>query len=85
LSNSFFIEGTFGGAYHDGPLSWHAPDYRSSYGCRLNFHESGSLGFGLDENWRMMATVEHMSNGGLCEPNAGLTTYGVRLGCKFNP
>jgi hypothetical protein len=29
--------------------------------------------------------VEHMSNGGLCEPNAGLSNYGARLGYKFNP
>jgi Lipid A 3-O-deacylase (PagL)/Pyridine nucleotide-disulphide oxidoreductase len=85
LIYSLFIEATVGGAYHDGPLSSHGPEYRSSYGCRLNFHESGSLGLELDQTWRIMATVEHMSNGGLCEPNAGLTSYGVRLGYKLNP
>jgi lipid A 3-O-deacylase len=85
LFNVLFVEGTFGGAYHDGPLTSQGPDYRSAYGCRLNFHESASVGAALGEHWRIMATVEHMSNALLCQPNAGLTDYGVRLGYKFNP
>jgi lipid A 3-O-deacylase len=85
LFNILFIEGTFAGAYHDGPLTSTFPNYRSAYGCRLNFHESASAGVELGGNWRIMATIDHMSNGGLCEPNAGLTSYGARLGYKFNP
>ena len=84
LFKVLFVEGTFGAAYHDGPLTSGYP-YRTSYGCRVNFHESASLGVELGANWRIMATVEHMSNGGLCEPNAGLSNYGARLGYKFNP
>ena len=34
---------------------------------------------------RIVTTIEHMSNGKLCDPNAGLTNLGVRLGYKFNP
>jgi hypothetical protein len=30
-----------------------------------------------------MATVEHMSNAGLCSQNRGLTNVGVRLGYTF--
>jgi lipid A 3-O-deacylase len=85
LFDILFIEGTFGGAYHDGPLTSQAPNYRSAYGCRFNFHESASVGVQLGGNWRIMATAEHMSNGGLCQPNAGLSTYGARLGYKFGP
>jgi len=85
LFNILFLEGTLGGSYHDGPLTSQAPNYRSSYGCRVNFHEQASLGIELGSNWRIMATVEHMSNGGLCEPNAGLSNYGARLGYKFAP
>ena len=85
LFNILFVEGTFGGAYHDGPLTSQFPDYRAAYGCRFNFHESASVGVVLGGNWRIMATAEHMSNGGLCEPNAGLSSYGARLGYKFDP
>jgi hypothetical protein len=30
-----------------------------------------------------MATVEHMSNAGLCKQNRGLTNYGARIGYRF--
>ena len=85
LFNIFFVESMFGGAYHDGPITSPGPRYVEAYGCRVNFHESGSFGVKLGENWRIMATIEHMSNARLCEPNAGLTNAGVRLGYKFNP
>jgi hypothetical protein len=83
--NIFFVEGTFGGAVHDGPLTSTAPNYVEAYGCRVNFHESASVGVALGENWRLMGTIEHMSNAGLCNLNPGLTNYGARLGYKFNP
>ena len=31
----------------------------------------------------MMATVEHMSNAGLCAKNRGLTNFGARIGYRF--
>ena len=40
-STIFFVEATFGGSIHDGPLTSAPPVYRSAYGCRLNFHEFG--------------------------------------------
>jgi hypothetical protein len=75
-----FFEASFGGAVHDGPLdAWR----EASYGCQVNFRESASLGFALSEDWRLLATVDHMSNGGTCHPNRGLTNAGIRLGYKF--
>jgi hypothetical protein len=85
LFNVLFVEATFGGAYHDGPLTSSGPNYYAAYGCRLGFHESGSFGVKLGENWRIMTTIEHMSNGKLCDPNAGLTNVGARIGYKFDP
>ena len=41
LFDIFFVEATFGGSIHDGPLTSAPPVYRSAYGCRLNFHEFG--------------------------------------------
>jgi len=75
-----FLESSFGGAAHDGPL-----DARGlpSYGCELNFRESVSLGYAITQNWRVLATLDHMSNGNLCQPNHGLTNAGIRLGYHF--
>lgn len=80
LTDRAFVEGSFGGAAHDGPLD--TPG-EASYGCTVNFRESASLGFSLSADWRLLATVDHMSNGGLCNPNRGLTNAGVRLGYRW--
>ena len=80
LNNWAFIEGSFGGTVHDGPTAGNDPN---SYGCMLMFRESASLGVDLDQNWRLLFTVDHMSNAGLCDQNQGLTNAGVRLGYRW--
>lgn len=75
-----FLEGDFGGAVHDGPVD--TPGV-PAYGCRVNFRESTSLGYELTPQWRVMAEIDHMSNGNLCHPNHGLTNAGLRLGYRF--
>jgi hypothetical protein len=52
-------------------------------GCNVLFHEQASLGFNVTQNWRLIGTVEHSSNAGLCDFNRGLTDFGVRIGYKF--
>ncbi|KAI94221.1 lipid A 3-O-deacylase [Rhodomicrobium udaipurense JA643] len=80
LTDRVFFETSFGGAAHDGPLS---SKTEASYGCDVNFRESASLGIALSADWKLMATIDHMSNAGLCDTNRGLTNAGVRLGYKF--
>lgn len=80
LFEGAFFETSFGGAANDGPLD--TPG-RSDYGCQVNFRESASLGYELAPQWRVMATLDHMSNGNLCHPNHGLTNAGIRLGYLF--
>ncbi len=82
LNDWSFVELSLGGAVHDGPTQADAGE--ASFGCRLNFHESISLGVELTENWRLLATVDHMSNADLCDINRGLTNAGIRLGYRFN-
>lgn len=80
LTDSLFLEASFGGAVHDGETAGDDPD---SFGCTLNFRESVSLGVNLSENLSLMLSVDHMSNGGLCDQNQGLTNAGVRLGYRW--
>ena len=75
-----FFQGSFGGAVHDGSLK---DLVDASYGCRLNFRSSGSLGFNLASNWLLLLSINHMSNANLCDENRGLTNAGVRLGYRF--
>ena len=80
ITDRVFFETSFGGAVHDGPLDEMG---EASYGCRVNFREFASLGFALTPEWRLMPTIDHMSQAGLCHPNRGLTNAGLRLGYKF--
>lgn len=79
-----FVEGSFGLAVHDGYLN--NPPIGSGFrrlGCRVQFHESFSLGVYITQNLNLMATYEHTSNAGLCQNNAGLSNAGIRAGFKF--
>lgn len=80
LTDRLFFETSFGAAAHDGETGVD-PD---SYGCTVQFRESASIGVELTEHLRVMATVDHMSNAGLCDDgNQGLTNAGVRLGYRW--
>ncbi|MET0195581.1 MAG: acyloxyacyl hydrolase, partial [Hyphomicrobiaceae bacterium] len=81
LAVRWTFEVSFGGALHDGPTGG-APGY--SFGCAINFREAASIGYAVSERWRVYGTVTHMSNGGLCDHNSGLTSAGVRLGYALN-
>lgn len=85
LSHRVFIDGFFGGAAHNGytgPKAL-APYGFNSLGCSPLFREAAALGFRITERWSIMATVEHMSNAGLCGENRGLTNFGGKLGYTF--
>jgi hypothetical protein len=82
ITPAVFIEGSFGGAVHDGETDPIEP-YRDALGCHALFRESGSIGLRMSPNWSVMATVEHLSNAGLCSNNRGLTNVGVRVGYTF--
>lgn len=80
LTDRLFVEASFGGTLHDGPID---PNDGDSYGCSLLFRESASIGYNITQNVRIMATVDHMSNASLCDRNNGLTNAGVRLGYRW--
>lgn len=85
LNRTVFLEGFFGGAAHNG---YTGPKDTTPYGfntlgCNPLFREAAALGFRITDHWSVMATVEHMSNAGLCANNRGLTNFGGKLGYTF--
>ena len=56
---------------------------RVALGCSPLFRESASVGWRFDEHWSLLATIEHLSNGGLCDQNRGLTNVGARVAYSF--
>jgi lipid A 3-O-deacylase len=85
LNNIVFLEGFFGAGAHNGYTGPKptAPAGFNTLGCNPLFREAAALGFRLTEHWSVMATVEHMSNAGLCANNRGLTNFGGKLGYTF--
>lgn len=83
VTERVFVEASLGGAVHNGETGRVVPPHRAALGCSPLFRESASIGFRLNQNWNLMATVEHLSNGGICHDNRGLTNVGARLGYSF--
>jgi hypothetical protein len=84
LTPNVFVEGSFGGAIHNGKdRPDHPLDRHQALGCSPLFRESGSVGVRLSANWSLMATVEHLSDLGTCSDNRGLTNIGARVGYSF--
>jgi lipid A 3-O-deacylase len=82
----FFAEAFFGGAVHNGSLSG-TPNHVAT-GCQPLFHVGGSLGYSVTSNWRVLLTVDHVSNGNEvlgtdCNRNQGLNSVGLRAGYSF--
>lgn len=82
LGNNFFFDASVAGAIHNGETDKVTTSSRD-YGCRLQFHETVSLGYDVNEHHSLMATFEHMSNAYLCDSNDGMNNIGVRYGYRF--
>jgi hypothetical protein len=79
-----FWEGSLDIAVHNGwthPTP--PPNNLRGLGCSPIFRQSMSLGVDVTQNWRVMATFEHLDNFGLCRDNQMLSNLGLRLGYRF--
>lgn len=83
ITTAVFVEGSLGAAFHSGETGRFPRFDRLSLGCSPLIRATGSLGYRLDANWSIMATVEHISNANTCHANQGLTNYGIRVGYSF--
>lgn len=83
LTERLFIEAGIAGALHNGAFDPLPGAKRNAMGCAVHFRESAGIGYRIERNWSVIATVEHLSNGGLCNHNRGLTNIGVQIGYRF--
>jgi len=83
FTDRLFGELSFGAGFNNGKTGTAVPGDRIALGCSPLFRESASLGYRINANWNVMATVEHQSNAGLCNSNPGMTNYGIRVGYVF--
>lgn len=83
LTHRLFVEASLGGALHDGRTGRHVPPGHNALGCVALFREAATIGYRLDNGWTVTGTLEHLSNGGRCNANRGLTNVGAMLGYRF--
>jgi len=83
ITKEIFVEASFGGAFHNGETGDFPKKHENSLGCSPLFREAAAIGYRFTENWSIMATIEHISNAGLCDQNRGLTNIGARIGYRF--
>jgi lipid A 3-O-deacylase len=81
-SDGVFVNGSLGGAVHDGYID-SAPPSEKRLGSRVLFRESGELGYQINPVVNVSALLDHISNANLGRHNAGITSAGARLGFKF--
>jgi lipid A 3-O-deacylase len=84
-SDGIFLNGSLGGAIHDGsPLTGATqPPGHKLLGSRILFRESAELGYQVNPTLSISAILDHISNANLAPRNAGITSAGARLGFKF--
>jgi lipid A 3-O-deacylase len=85
IAPGVFVDGSLGGAIHDGYLTSPVPPPpgRKLLGSRILFRESAELGYQISPIVDISAILDHISNANLAPRNAGITSAGARLGFKF--
>lgn len=85
VAPGFFVNGSLGGAVHDGYLTtpYPPPPGRKLLGSRILFRESAEVGYQLTPVTNVSLILDHISNANLAPRNAGITSAGARVGFKF--
>jgi lipid A 3-O-deacylase len=83
VTERVFVEGGVGLDANNGKTGDIRVPHYNAMGCAFGLHEMASLGYRMNLQWSLLATVEHVSNAGLCNQNRGLTNVGLRLGFLF--
>jgi lipid A 3-O-deacylase len=82
FATDFFGEGNVALAFNDGEKNA-GRDNKRQVGCSVGFYESVSVGYKFLGHHQIMTTADHSSNAGICPPNSGLTSIGLRYGYNF--
>jgi lipid A 3-O-deacylase len=84
--DAIFLEGSVGGAWHDGKLDVKGTpedaDWKSR-GSEFVFRTGFGFGYRFDEDWSVAVTMYHISNADLAPPNEGSNDIGVQVGYSF--
>ncbi|WP_349371207.1 acyloxyacyl hydrolase [Salinarimonas sp.] len=86
LGPRVFVEASLGGALQETRASAFTDaglEDGVAAGCGPSLRESASVGYRISDAWSFVASVEHLSNNGLCDTPTSMTNFGARLGYSF--
>jgi lipid A 3-O-deacylase len=81
-SDAIYLNGSLGGAIHDGHLHGGGPEDKQ-LGSRILFRESLEVGYQFIPRQSVSLFADHISDAGLTSQNQGITNIGVRYGYGF--
>ena len=82
-SDSLYVEGSLGGATHNGEANGPLNTNEKRLGSQVLFRESAELGWKFTDFQTIGVFLDHISNADLATHNEGLTNLGARMGFKF--
>ena len=82
FQHGLFADLGLGAAFHNGETDSGDPN-RKALGCSLLIKGAATLGYRFDRHHSLMLYLDHVSNAGLCDPNDGLDSVGLRYGYRF--
>ncbi len=82
FDSGFFVEGTLGGAVHNGALNGVSEPLRN-LGSRFLFYEAIGIGYEFSDNLTAILFAEHASNANFVQPNEGISNIGLKMGISF--
>lgn len=80
--DGIYLNGSLGGAVHDGPLESTDPE-KKQLGSRVLFRESVEIGYEFLPRQSISVFGDHISDAHLTKHNAGLSNLGLRYGYGF--
>ena len=81
-SDAIYLNGSLGGAIHDGHLHGGGSNDKQ-LGSRVLFRESLEVGYQFVKRQSVSLFADHISDAGLTSQNQGITNLGVRYGYGF--
>lgn len=81
-SDAIFLDGSVGGAVHDGHLHGGSSSDKQ-LGSRVLFRESVEIGYQFVPRQSISLFADHISDAGLTSQNQGISNLGVRYGYGF--
>lgn len=82
LTDRLYVGASLGGAVTTAD-DLKTPATYKALGCRVLFHLGAAIGYDISDHWTVQGYLDHFSNAGLCDPNNGAETTGVRIGYRF--